>query len=95
MISCVVPPIKQRLKAIYYRRWGLQAEFVRDTIVLERRPMTRAEKLQWLKYVTCAVLCLAIFVSTPFVVNTFAPFVSDGNGALVVTWWKQIDFASD
>ena len=91
----VVPPIKQRLKAIYYIRWGLQAEFVRDTIVLERRPLKRAEKLQWLKYVTCTVLCVAMIVSTPFVVNVFAPFIPDGNGALVASSWRQIDFSSD
>lgn len=91
----VVAPVKQRLKTIYFIRWGLQAEFVRDKIVLERRPLTRAEKLQWLKYVTCAVLCVALFVSTPFVINAFAPFITDDNGALLVTWWRQIDFSSD
>lgn len=91
----VVPPIKQRLKAIYYIRWGLQAEFVRGTIVLERRPMTRTEKLKWLKYATCAVLCVALFVSTPFVINAFEPFIRDGNGALAVTRWGQINFSSD
>ena len=91
----VVPPVKQRLKEIYYIRWGLSAEFVRDTIVLDRRPLTRAEKLHWATCAMCVALCVAIFVSTPFVVNVFQPFIADGQGVIHVSRWQQINFASD
>ena len=91
----VTAPVKQRLKDIYFVKWGLQADFVRNTIVLEHRPMTRAEKLHWLNCTLCVVLCVALIVGTPFVVNAFAPFISDGNGAIVVSKWEQIRFSSD
>ena len=91
----ITAPVKQRLKDIYYIRWGLQAEFVRGKIVLERRPLTRAEKLRWFMSAVCAVLCLAIFVSAPFVVNTFSPFITDELGVLNVSNWNQIRFKSD
>ena len=87
-------PVRQRLKDIYYIRWGLQAQFVRNKIVLQRRPMTRVEKLRWLTRAMCAVLCVAIVVSMPFVVNAFAPFIADENGVVNVNKWEQIKFGS-
>ena len=88
-------PAKQRLVEIYYVRWGLKAEIVGGKIVLERRPMTHKEKVNLLTLVTCAVLCVAIVVGTPFVVNAFVPFIKDGSGALNVAKWEQIRFDSD
>ena len=93
-LSRAATPVRQRLKDIYYIRWGLQAQFVRNKIVLQRRPMTRAEKLRWLTSAMCVVLCVAIIVSMPFVVNTFAPFIADGDGVVNVTKWEQIKFGS-
>ena len=87
-------PVKQRLRDIYFVKWGLEAEFVRNKIVLQRRPMTRVEKTRWITGTLCVVLCVALIVGTPFVVNTFAPFITDGNGALLVTKWEQIEFDS-
>ena len=91
----ITAPVKQRLKDIYYIRWGLQADFVRGKIVLERRPLTRSEKWQWFMRAVCAVMCLAIIVSAPFVVNVFSPFITDGQGVLNVSRWSQIRFNSD
>ena len=90
----ITVPAKQRLKDIYYIRWGLQADFVRGKIVLEHRPLTRREKWTWVFRVVCVVLCLAIFSTTPFVVNAFAPFIADEAGQLHVSRWGQIDFSS-
>ena len=91
----ITAPVKQRLKDVYFVKWGLQAQFVRNQIVLERRPMTRAEKLRWLTSTLCVVLCVALVVGTPFAVNTFAPFIPDGDGVLNVSRWEQIRFNSD
>lgn len=94
-VSHVAPPVKQRLKDIYYVKWGLSAEFVRNTIVLERRPLTYAEKKRWLLRSVCALLCVAIIVSSPFVVNAFSPFITDTEGVLNVVSWSQIRFSSN
>ena len=91
----ITAPVKQRLKDIYYIRWGLQADFVRGKIVLQRRPLTRTEKLRWLMRSVCMVLCLALIVGTPFIVNVFSPFITDGQGVLNVSRWSQIRFNSD
>ena len=93
--SHVAPPVRQRLKDIYYVRWGLTADFVRNKIVLQRRPLTGREIKQWLVRLTCAVLCLALIVSSPFIVNTFLPFISDADGVLNVVSWSQIRFKSN
>ena len=90
----VVPPIKQRLKDIYFIKWGLKAEFVRDTIVLERRPLTHAEKMQWLTRALCVAMCAVLIVSTPFVINVFAPFIPS-HGVINVAKLEQIRFRSD
>lgn len=91
----ITAPVKQRLKDIYYIRWALNADFVRGKIVLERRPLTRREKWTWVFRATCVVLCLALFASTPFVVNAFAPFITDEFGVLHVSRFGQIDLASN
>ena len=91
----VIPPVKQRLKDIYFVKWGLEANFERNQITLERRPLTRAEKLRWLMVSISLVLCVAIVVSTPFVVNVFSPFIPDGNGVINVSKWSQIRFRSN
>lgn len=88
-------PVKQRLKDIYYIKWSLQAEFVGGNIVLQRRPMTRAEKLRWITCTLCVVLCVALAVGTPFVVNAFVPYIADENGVLNVDKWEKINFTSD
>ena len=90
----VTPPVKQRLGSIYYVKWGLTAQFVRNTVVLERRPLTRAEKLQWLMRVVCVLLCVALIAGMPFAVNAISPFIEE-NGALNVNHWWQIRFKSD
>ena len=91
----ITAPVKQRLKDIYYVRWGLNADFVRGKIVLERRPLTRVEKLRWMTRAVCMVLCLAVFAATPFVINAFVPFITDELGVLNVSSWSQINFNSD
>ena len=90
----VTPPVKQRLKDIYFVKWGLQVQFVRNKIVFEARPMTRTEKLHWLTCAVCALLCVVLVVGSPFVVNAFAPFITDANGEVPIRQWKQINFAS-
>lgn len=92
--SRVTPPVKQRLKDIYYVRWGLQAQFVRDQIVLERRPLTYAEKLRWLTRALCIAMCVVLVVASPFVVNVISPFIAE-DGVLNVSRWSQIRFRSD
>ena len=91
----ITAPVKQRLKDIYYIRWGLEADFVRGKIVLQRRPLTRREKWTWVMRATCMVLCLALLATTPFAVNAFAPFITDASGVLNVSGWNQIDFSSN
>ena len=90
----VTPPVKQRLTNIYYVKWGLQAQFVRNTVVLQRRPLTRAEKLQWLMRAVCILLCVALLAGMPFALNAISPFIED-NSVLNVTHWWQIRFKSD
>lgn len=87
-------PVKQRLKDIYYVKWALSAKFNGNEIILERRPLTHAEKMRWLTLAVCIVLCVAIVVGTPFVVNAFVPFIADGNGMLRVSRVGQIKFSS-
>ena len=88
-------PVKQRIKDIYFIRWGLQAEFSHNKIVLQRRPLTRAEKVQWLIRALCMTLVAAIIVATPFVVDTFSRFIPNGEGVVTVTKWEQIRFRSN
>ncbi|MCH5157182.1 MAG: hypothetical protein J1G02_04830 [Clostridiales bacterium] len=88
-------PVRGRLQEIYYIRWGLKAHFVRNKIVLQHRPLTRVEKLKWLMRVACVMVCVAIIVSMPFVIDTFAPFIPDDSGAVRVVKWQQINFHSD
>lgn len=90
----ITAPVKQRLKDIYYIRWGLTADFVRGKIVLQRRPLTNREKWTWAVRAMCVVLCLAIVASTPFVANAISPFITDEQGVLNVSRWGQIDFNS-
>ena len=91
----VTPPVKQRLKDIYYIKWGLQAEFARNKIMLQSRPLTRSEKLRWLTASLCVALCVALVVGTPFVVNVFSSFIPDRNGVVNVTRLEQIRFRSN
>lgn len=93
--SRAAAPVRQRLKDIYFIRWGLRAEFVRNKIILQRRPMTRVEKLRWFTGAVCVLLCVAMVVSMPFVINVFSPFIADGQGVVNVNKWEQIKFGSN
>ncbi len=67
--------IKNSLKELYDKKHGLKMEFRGGEITMERRPMTKREKKKLLLSVISAVLCVAIIVSTPFIVNVFVPFI--------------------
>ena len=88
-------PVKQSLKDIYYVKWALSAKFNGNEIILERRPLTHAEKMQWLILAVCILLCVAIVVGTPFVINVFVPFIADSNGMLSVSQFGRINFSSN
>lgn len=73
--------VKQRLKEIYYVKYALNVSYEGDNIVLDRRPLKKSEKRRILIAAVSSVLCIAIAVGTPFVVNAFVPFIgiSDDN----------------
>lgn len=90
----ITAPAKQRLKNIYYVRWGLEADFKGGNIQLQRRPLKRVEKLHWFYFALCIMLCVVLII-TPFVVNVFRPFIKDREGVLNVSEWWHINFSSD
>lgn len=69
------PAVKQRLKDIYSIKYSLEINYVGESVILDRRPLTRTEKKRLLISVISAVLCVAIIVGTPFIVNAFYPFM--------------------
>lgn len=70
--------VKARLKTVYSIKYGLNLDFDGEEIVMERRPLTRFEKRRLITAVISSVLCIAVAVGTPFIVNAFVPFIGVG-----------------
>jgi hypothetical protein len=74
--------IEENLAKIYSIKYGLEVKCERDAVYMERRPLTRREKKRLAVSCVSVLLCAAIIVSTPFVVNVFVPFIGvKNNGA--------------
>ena len=70
---------KNRLKAIYYKRYSLEITFNGNEIIIPRPPLTYAAKQRLILSIIASVLSVAIIVCTPFVVNVFYPFIGVNN----------------
>lgn len=88
-------PVKQRLKSIYEVKYSLNLDFRGDDVVMDKRPKTRLEKRRIVLSLVSVLLCVAIAVSTPFVVNAFAPFITNSDGEILISDFSKIDFSSD
>lgn len=82
--------IKQRLKAIYSIKYGLQVKFENDRIILDRRPLKRREKKRIATVCVSAFLVLGLCVGAPVTAVALIPKPVEGE----VTKLSQIDFSS-
>lgn len=74
--SCVCSPtVRKNLSSAYAIKYGLGLSFNGNDVVMDRRPLSRYEKKRILLSSISALLCIAIIISTPFVVNVYLPFI--------------------
>ncbi len=82
--------VRKRLRSIYDIKYSLNVTFKGNTIVLDRRPLKRKEKLRVALASIGILLALAIIVAVPSVTVPMLPNLAAGE----VTKLEHIDFAS-
>ncbi|MDE6275098.1 MAG: hypothetical protein K2M75_01020 [Clostridia bacterium] len=82
--------VKERLKSIYYIRYGLGVRFEGNDILFDRRPLTNREKRNIATVCICVVMAILLFVVTPITAVSLIPKPIEGEA----TKLKHIDFAS-
>lgn len=80
----------ERLKSIYSIKYSLNIKFEGDTVILDRRPMTRREKKTVAVGMICSALAAVIAVGVPVTTVALIPKPVEGE----VKKLSQIDFAS-
>ena len=78
-LSVCTPAIRKNLSSVYGIKYGLNLTFNGNDIIMDRRPLSRNEKKRVFLSSISALLCLAIIISTPFVVNVYLPFIGKTN----------------
>ena len=78
-IALCTPTIRNNLKSLYSIKYGLSLDFDGRDIVMDKRPLSFTEKRRLLIASISTFLCIAIIISTPFIINSFVPFIGVNN----------------
>lgn len=82
--------VKARLKSIYSIKYSLNVKFEGDSIIIDRRPLSRREMKNILAICLGAVLAIMIVVGVPVTTVSLMPKPVEGE----VTKYQQIDFGA-
>ena len=70
---------KARMQSVWSVKYSLSIRFTESEIDIDKRPLSFAEKQKIFLSSLSVVLCIALLVSTPFIVNVFVPFIGVNN----------------